>query len=36
LNEEEGLPKGAPIVGYGMGFGHDTVMIEESPSTIGF
>jgi hypothetical protein len=34
LNEEEGLPKGAKIVSYGMGFAHDTVMIENEPSLI--
>lgn len=32
LNEEEGLPKGKKIVEYGMGFAHDTVLVEnESP-----
>jgi hypothetical protein len=34
LNEEVGLPPGAPIVSYGMGFAHDTVVIEEEPSRI--
>jgi hypothetical protein len=34
LNEEEGLPPGAPIIQYGMGFGHDIVIVEEEPSKI--
>ena len=34
LNEEEGIPKGVPIISYGMGFCHDTVMVEEEPSRI--
>jgi hypothetical protein len=29
LNEEEGLPKDKKIVEFGMGFAHDTVMVEE-------
>jgi len=29
LNEEEGLV-GKKIVSYGMGFAHDTVMVEEA------
>jgi len=32
LNEEEGLPKDKEIVEFGMGFAHDTVLIEERPS----
>jgi hypothetical protein len=34
LNEEKGLPVGAPIISYGMGFCHDTVMVESSPSIV--
>jgi len=34
LNEEEGIPKDLPIISYGMGFAHDTVMVEEEPSRI--
>ena len=29
LNEEEGLPKDKKIVDFGMGFAHDTVMVDE-------
>lgn len=29
LNEEEGLPKDKRIVEFGMGFAHDTVLIED-------
>ena len=32
LNEEEGVPKDKKILSYGMGFTHDTIMVEESPS----
>ena len=28
LNEEEGIPKGAKIASYGMGFAHDVVMVD--------
>ena len=28
LNEEEGLPKDKKIISFGMGFAHDTVMVE--------
>ncbi|TNV78494.1 hypothetical protein FGO68_gene9950 [Halteria grandinella] len=34
LNEEEGLPKDKKIVEYGMGFAHDTVMIEEESPVV--
>lgn len=34
LNEEEGIPKDKKIVDYGMGFAHDTVMIEEEDPII--
>ena len=34
LNEEEGLPPGAPIIQYGMGFAHDVVIVEDEPSKI--
>ena len=31
LNEEEGLPKDKKIIEFGMGFAHDTVLLEERP-----
>ncbi len=31
LNEEKGLPKDKKIIEFGMGFAHDTVLIEDSP-----
>lgn len=36
LNEEEGLPKEKKIVSYEMGFAHDTVVVEEEPSSINY
>jgi len=33
LNEEEGL-KDKTILTHGMGFAHDTVLVEDSPSEI--
>ena len=32
LNEEEGIPHDKPIIQHEMGFGHDTVMVEEAKS----
>ncbi|CDW73903.1 UNKNOWN [Stylonychia lemnae] len=34
LNEEEGIPKGKKIIDYGLGFAHDTVLIEEDEPKI--
>ena len=34
LNEEEGLPNDKKILQHEMGFGHDTVMVEEAPSEL--
>ena len=34
LNEEDGIPKDKKILQHGMGFAHDTVLIEEAPSEI--
>ena len=34
LNEEEGIPKDKTIIDYGLGFGHDLVMVEEEPPEI--
>jgi hypothetical protein len=34
LNEEEGIPKDKTLVDYGLGFAHDTVLIEEQPPEI--
>lgn len=32
LQEEIGLPEGKKIIEFGMGFAHDTVLVEESES----
>jgi hypothetical protein len=34
LNEEEGLPNDKKIIDFGMGFAHDTVLIEEEPPIV--
>lgn len=34
LNEEEGIPKDKKIVEFGLGFAHDTVMVDEQEPTI--
>ena len=34
LNEEEGIPKGAKIAEYGMGFAHESVLIDDEDPKI--
>jgi hypothetical protein len=34
LNAEDGIPKDKKIIEYGMGFAHDTVMVEDEPPTV--
>ena len=34
LNEEDGIPKDKKIIDFGMGFAHDTVLIEEEPPVV--
>ena len=34
MNEEDGIPKDKKILQHGMGFAHDTVLIEEAPSEV--